>query len=187
MLGDVIFLLNIDISQSGSNEAFNCKHFLTNILLVTRNYSNTKIGNTLSNIIYQATTEMETARRAGRELRWRDNRNQHHNNQHHNHHHNNHQQSRQYVCSGSPRKRETSSHWLQHRRRTERVWGVEEFYKQIQLMISIKSKKIITNRMVHRIWRKCLFNASVWLIILTGLGLFAAVAIKSNTTPLFPF
>ena len=55
MLGGVIFLLNIDISQSGSNEAFNCKHFLTNILLVTRNYSNTKIGNTLSNIIYQAT------------------------------------------------------------------------------------------------------------------------------------
>ena len=82
MLGDVIFLLNIDISQSGSNEAFNCKHFLTNILLVTRNYSNTKIGNTLSNIIYQATTEMETARRAGRELRWRDNRNQHHNHYH---------------------------------------------------------------------------------------------------------
>ena len=87
MLGDVIFLLNIDISQSGSNEAFNCKHFLTNILLVIRNYPNTKIGNTLSNIIYQATTEMETARRAGRELRWRDNRNQHHNNQHHNHYH----------------------------------------------------------------------------------------------------
>ena len=69
MLGDVIFLLDIDISQSGSNEAFNCKHFLTNILLVTRNYSDTKIGNTLSKIIYQATTEMETARRAGRELR----------------------------------------------------------------------------------------------------------------------
>ena len=82
MLGDVIFLLNIDISQSGSNEAFNCKHFLTKILLVARNYSNTKIGNTLSNIIYQATTEMETARRAGRELRWLDNRNQHHNHYH---------------------------------------------------------------------------------------------------------
>ena len=154
---------------------------------MTRNYSNTKIGNTLSNIIYQATTEMETARRAGRELRWRDNRNQHHNNQHHNHHHNNHLQSRRYVCSGSPRKRETSSHWLQHKRRTERVWGVDEFYKQIQLMISIKSKKIITNRMVHRIWRKCLFNASVCLIISTGLGLFAAVAKNPIQPPFFHF